>query len=360
VIEDIDYANKVHEMFSLLTGKHARDNDCNVEGFGDTWTTDEVYYSNYKIDASPNKIKDNLRSGIPNGSYRTVSFKPLFGILNQPKFIPLQWLPLTMEFELVTDALEPIIPTTALNASQFDPSNTSTTWEIKDCFMKADVIELDSAVHNEYASHLMNGNPIPINYTSFITQVQTVGGSDIAVNITRSASRLKTIFLSFSGEYPLTDAEEKTRQMIRKDWNSFFHPMMLDNLVVGRRLFNSTQEVEVQVLVGNKTFPIFPIRSASEAFAQLKKALGVHGSSFHSFSIDDIRKYCCDHFIIGIDTEKVLGASFSGINCRQDLITIKGKPANGNAFARNIGKIWITLQADYVVEIRETGSLVID
>jgi hypothetical protein len=57
-----------------------------------------------------NKVKDNLRSGITNSSYKTVSFKPLFGILNQPKFIPLQWLPLTMEFELVTDALDPIIP----------------------------------------------------------------------------------------------------------------------------------------------------------------------------------------------------------------------------------------------------------
>jgi hypothetical protein len=133
---------------------------------------------------------------------------------------------------------------------------------------------------------------------------------------------------------------------------------MLDALVAGRRLQNPTQEVEVQVLIGNKTFPVFPIRSASEAFAQLKKSIGVHGSSFHSFSIDDIRKYCCDHFIIGIDTEKILGASFSGINCRQDLITIKGKPANGNTFTRPISNIWITLQADYVVEIRESGSLV--
>jgi hypothetical protein len=165
-------------MFSLLTGKHARDNDCNVEGFGDTWTSDEVYYGAYNPTAGANKVKDNLRSGITNSSYKTVSFKPLFGILNQPKFIPLQWLPLTMEFELVTDALDPIIPSDA--NSQFTVATTSTSWEIKNCFIKADVIELDSAVHNEYASHLMNGNPIPINYSSFITQVQAVGGSDIA------------------------------------------------------------------------------------------------------------------------------------------------------------------------------------
>ena len=89
-------------------------------------------------------------------------------------------------------------------------------------------------------------------------------------------------------------------------------------------LFNNAREVQLQLLIGNKTYPIFPIRSAAEAFAQLKKALGVHGSSFHSLSIDKIQKYCYDHFIVGIDTEKVLGASFSGMNCRQDLITISG------------------------------------
>ena len=45
LIEDIDYANKVHEMFSLLTSKHARDNDTGVEGFGDNWCSDRVYGS---------------------------------------------------------------------------------------------------------------------------------------------------------------------------------------------------------------------------------------------------------------------------------------------------------------------------
>jgi hypothetical protein len=225
--------------------------------------------------------------------------------------------------------------------------------------MKADVIELDSAVHNEYANHLMQGHPIPINYTSFITQLQTLASSDISVNITRACSRLKTVFITFGGNYPGggTSNSNVTKQIARKDWNAFFHPMRYD---MNAREFTNSQEVQVQLLIGNKTYPIFPIRSATEAFAQLKKALGVHGSAFHSLSIDHIQKYCYDHFIVGIDTEKVLGASFSGMNCRQDLITISGKPANGGAFTSAPNKIWITLQADYVIEIRESGSLVID
>ena len=47
VIEDIDYANRVHEMFSLLTSGHVRSNDVSCEGFGDCWDSDEVYQSNY-------------------------------------------------------------------------------------------------------------------------------------------------------------------------------------------------------------------------------------------------------------------------------------------------------------------------
>ena len=358
VIEDIDYANKVHEMFSLLTGKHARENDCNVEGFGETWTSDEVYYASYNPAATTNKVKDNWRGGITNNSTKTVSFKPLFGILNQPKFIPLQWLPLTMEFELVTDGLDPIIPANSTDGNtQFDAGTTSTSWQIKDCFIKADVIELDSAVHNEYASHLMKGNAIPINYTSFIMQSQLVAGHDVSVNLTRSCSRLKTVFVSFGGDYPTADADELTKSVIRKDWNAFFHPMVYD---IESSAFDKDEEVQIQLLIGNKTFPVFPIRSAAEAYTHLKKALGVHGSSFHSLSIDTIQKYCYDHFIVAFDTEKVLGASFSGINCRQDLISISGKPAGKNTFDRRPNKIWVAMQTDYVVEIRETGSLVID
>jgi hypothetical protein len=68
------------------------------------------------------------------------------------------------------------------------------------------------------------------------------------------------------------------------------------------------------------------------------------------------KKYGSSHFIIGIDTEKVLGASFSGINCRQDLISINVKGANGNLPDASVPEqMYVTLQPDYVVEIRESG-----
>ena len=124
--------------------------------------------------------------------------------------------------------------------------------------------------------------------------------------------------------------------------------------------YNKDLEMQIHVLVGNKPFPIFPIRSGSEAYYQLKKSLGIHGSSFHSISIDTLRKYMFDHFIVGIDTEKVLGAAFSGINCRQDLITIQAKGSNADLAAAAPDQIYVCLQPDYIVEIRESRVVVID
>jgi len=349
VLEDIDYANRVHEMFHILTSKQNRHNDINLEGFGLAWDDDTIISA---TDGAPGgTLRDRLAVGsIPPGGQRTVSFKPLFGIFNQPKMIPLQWLPLTAEFELCTGVDDAIA--TALNNSLFPAATTSNAWQIEDCQIKADVIELDSAVHNEYASHLMQGHPIPINYTSYITQLQSIANGTIAINITRSCSRLKSVFINF--DQALAADATRSKTLIKKPWNSFFHPM-------GMGAYNYQLELQVQMLVGNKTFPVFPMRSGAEQYYQLKKSLGIHGSAFHSISIDTLAKYMNDHYIVGIDTEKVLGASFSGINCRQDLITIQAKGANATIpGANNPDQIYVILQPDYVVEIRESGVLVID
>jgi hypothetical protein len=195
VLEDIDMHNRIYEMMHLLTSKANRDNDCNIEGFGGYWDSDNAYNATF---GNTGTFKEKLTTGIARGQSRTVSFKTLFGIFNQSKYLPLQWMPLTVEFELVSTPTEPIV--TELGSSAFPTNTTSQTWLIQDCQIKADVVELDSAVHNEYASHLMQGHPIPINYTSYITQLQSVAGSDVNVNITRSCSRLKSIFISFDKE----------------------------------------------------------------------------------------------------------------------------------------------------------------
>jgi len=82
IVDDIDYYNRVHEMLHILTSKPNRDND-SVEGFGSRWEYD-VMYKNWT--AAPAIAHSG---SIKGGSSRYVSFKPLFGLLNQQKYIPL-------------------------------------------------------------------------------------------------------------------------------------------------------------------------------------------------------------------------------------------------------------------------------
>ena len=78
-------------------------------------------------------------------------------------------------------------------------------------------------------------------------------------------------------------------------------PMYGPDYVEGEYNFN--KELQWQLQIGSKKFPEFPCRSLAETFYQLKKALGVHGSAFHSLSITP-KQYRNDHFIIGLILRK--------------------------------------------------------
>ena len=105
--------------------------------------------------------------------------------------------------------------------------------------------------------------------------------------------------------------------------------------------------------IGSKRFPDYPITSHQESFYQLRKCLGVQSSPVHSFDIT-VDEYS-DKFIIGIDTEKILEASWTGINTRAgDLLSISFNHKDTNE-ANYATKMYITLQSDNVLQIRESG-----
>ena len=47
--------------------------------------------------------------GRAGGSYQTVLFKPLSGILNQMNYLPIRFVPITIDLSLVDDAADIII-----------------------------------------------------------------------------------------------------------------------------------------------------------------------------------------------------------------------------------------------------------
>ena len=138
--------------------------------------------------------------GIAAGASKTVSFKPLIGIFNQSKYLPLMWGGFVVEFDLIGCATEAII--TGVTGGDFTPTDTSSTWEISDVRFVGDQVTLDSASQNSYAEHVLGGKTLPINYNTFITMQQAVSGGNISVNSSRAVSRLKTLYFSFCGGDP--------------------------------------------------------------------------------------------------------------------------------------------------------------
>jgi hypothetical protein len=349
IVDDVDYYNRVHEMLHILTSKGKRDND-SIEGFGSRWDDDALY----NTWASASGLANSAT--IPGGSAKPVSFKPLFGLLNQPKYIPLMWSPLMFEFEVVNGATDAIAGGKA--SFRYDlGTNTSQNWQIQDVRIVCDVVTLDSALQNSYAEHVLSGKALPINYGSYISQFQSITATDFAVSVTRAVSRLKSVFINFDGTHPEDASATDDAQFFHRSFNTFMSPMT--NAKFSGADYDFNKEFQWQLQIGSKMFPEFPCRSMAETFYQLQKALGIHGSAFHSLSITPAQ-YRNDHFIIGVDTEKILEAGFTGLNTKSgDLMVVRGKGANANlpSWATNI---YIILHTDQILEIRDTGCQVFD
>ena len=347
LVEDIMDYNRIHEMMHILIANESRDNDA-AEAFGNLWTKD----SN----------SDNFR-GIPGGQKLTVLFKPLSGILNQNKMLPIRYAPVTLELELVDDANEPIISAlkSTDDSNDFKATNTSTAWSLTNVQVKVDVCTLDNALDNSYAQHLLSGKSLPISYNTFVSQMQTIAGQDApSINVSRALTRLKSVFITLTKDLSASGTRTAPEHPGLKPWNDFFSPMW-DSNYGGVWAHDSNGEFEFQLQIGSKLFPEYPIRSHNEAFYQLKKTLGVQASAVHNFDVT-ASQYRSNRFILGTDCEKVLDAGFTGLNTRAgDLMTVKFKYASKGTNNANLAdRLHIVLHSDQIMEIRDTGVQVFD
>ena len=125
--------------------------------------------------------------------------------------------------------------------------------------------------------------------------------------------------------------------------------------------YDFAKELEYQVQIGSNMIPEYPCKSLAQTHYELKKSLGIHGSAWHSMSAAAVQ-YIRDHFFIGIDTEKCLGAAWTGLNTKAgDLLTFKIKGANAELPASYAPtKLFTTINSENVLEIGITGASVYD
>ena len=165
-----------------MTSSNSKRNE-DIEGFGIN-ASDFLLYSPATI------------PGIAPNRSKVVCTKLLCGLFNQQKFLPMQYLQLTLEIELDSNNNAAIIE--GVTGGMFNPTNTSTTWDITDVKILADTVMLDSSLQNSYTSHLLEGKSLPSNYTTFVSQSHIMTQTPTyAINIVRSFTRLKSLFINF-------------------------------------------------------------------------------------------------------------------------------------------------------------------
>jgi hypothetical protein len=347
VVEDIDMYNRVYNMVHTLLPTERRMNDYS-EGFGLPQTTtgaeQRSVHESYGFTSGTVLTPPAI---VANGE-RVVLFPLMCGIFNHTKFLPLRQLQgLQIEMEVVNIFTDCCIQQTPVGPGieAAIGAACSTDWLITQPMIKCDVITLDNQLDNEYTDHLMQGKTLPINFSSFVNQVQAIGGTDRpTISLSRSFTRLKTVFVTFYKPNYVTNYANgqflaPATHLPLRECNHFYHPQFMYPGPTEDALANPTAqaiegglykflwktEPELQLQVGAKLFPEIPIRSSQEAYYQLRKALGCHQpGSAYAFNIPD-REYRSFKFIVAFDCEKQTNVGFSGLNTRAgDLITVKG------------------------------------
>jgi hypothetical protein len=279
--------------------------------------------------------------------------------------IPIRYCPITIELELVNNATIPILSTlTGTGTGNFTAANTSLLWLMQNVQVKVDMCTLDNSLDNSYAEHLLSGKPLPINFNTYVSQMQSLlssadaGQQKVRLNVTRALSRLKSVFVSLDKTPDLSITADVPYYLGRKEWNEFYSPMQ-PYAKGAYNKFDSEGEFEFQLQLGSKLFPEYPVRSHAEAYYQLRKTLGVQASTLHNFDIDshEFRQW---KFILGTDMERVLEAGFTGINTRSgDILSVRFDH-NSKVSKDYATSMHIILHADCILEIRDSGVQIFD
>ena len=132
--------------------------------------------------------------------------------------------------------------------------------------------------------------------------------------------------------------------------------------MAGRTFYDKDYEFEIALRIGAEKIPEYPLTSQAETFSALKKCMGIHNSALHSLDISP-EEYRRHKFIVGLDCQKVLGASFSGENGENikngSLLTLMMKNIGVNS-ANYPTSVTVVTHADCILNIRDTGVEVLD
>ena len=336
-----------------------------------------------------NRYTRHSVSSIRKGEHFRLGHQFKCGFLESNYYLPVRYAPLEIEITVVSDADEPVIKgvssasATTIGGDRggayFTEGDTTTKWQLNHIILRAEVVSLDSAVNNNITSHLLQGGSLKIVYPMYhtITQTFNASGTEINMNVVKSASKLNGAFITCyrtqRGNY-LTNGKEDNYYLpdnyVHKRFNYFYNPMI--NSRFSDRGVNATGDdagygfadknynISWILQIGNKKYPEFESQSLAEHMYFLRRMLNYMNPDQDSCSIT-YEQYATNTFILGITFEKMNEASMTGINSKMgSLLTAKFRPFKTLTDNEMIQEVFCHLLSENVLEIRSDSSIVYD
>ena len=125
--------------------------------------------------------------------------------------------------------------------------NKPDLWNSSDVQVECDILTLDNSLDNEYASHLLSGTSLPINFAAWGHANQSTGNDKIlSANIHRALSRLKSVFITLT-RLKAFNTKTLIIDFIQLLPNSTMHTMLLMNTVFRFKLAQNRARISYDI-----------------------------------------------------------------------------------------------------------------
>ena len=235
-------------------------------------------------------------------------------------------VPLTIEMEL-GDAGDAFL------------SSESTSWEITRPRLLASVCQVDQALANSYAKHILDGRSLPMYFGGVYSVRAAIPAASTLFSfpIARGFTRLRAVLVSLY--YSAAEGAH---------WNTYFY----NPLEGAAQPTETTDSLRWNMTIGSERYPNFDCESTQESWYRLRLALG---GADQPLSISGFQ-YSLDRHVFGQTFEKVPGSGqHTGINTRSgSQLTINLKGFN------NADMIHCVLLFDEILNVSAAGCEVLD
>ncbi len=189
---------------------------------------------------------------------------------------------------------------------------------------------------------MLSGRALQLNLRTIMSQQAIIpqNATEFQATVVRALSRIAAVFVTFQGR------DAQTNSLLR-----FHNP----SEIVGHE-----RTLEWSTQIGSKQWPeMSTCKSTASTMSLLKQALGIYDQNIACTSISPLN-FLANMYVIGVPTSTIPGQVFSGISTRSgDLLSVLVK-AMGVDANQQAQKMHISLLAEVILELKESGAVLLE